>query len=458
MAAALKVREMGMRPVLYHIHGLNRAWPGELEFARQAAQAAGMPLVVDDVSVTGKRTGVIEMPTKNQTTALQMVARMLEYGGAHYTMGCSTSEVMAIQEPGRNWSDAIESVQLFDAYLQARLPGLQHHQVTVNTTDNWATVAAHGMLEWVHGCMAPIRFAPGWRKQKEAKYGPLLPGRCGTCFKCCAEWLILDALGAQPHRPEYVDYCLARTQKFRDDVGNQNAGEVSIDRDMAAKLRRDDWPTTPQVPADASTALPALAAQEAPVQARARGVVEWVVGDAREVVDQLDGGYDLLWTCPPYGDLERYSDDPRDLSTMEHPAFLEAYRSILAAAVARLRPDRFAGLVVSDFRAPDGLYRCFTQATVQAMLDAGLQLYNDAILVNAIGTLPLRAGRAFNATRKLARTHQNVLWFVKGDPRKAAEACGVVDLACLDQVEVVDDSPQQGPQDAPGSTSPLEAP
>jgi len=67
--------------------------------------------------------------------------------------------------------------------------------------------------------------------------------------------------------------------------------------------------------------------------------------------------------------------------------------------------------------------------TVEAFKAAGLNYYNEAILVTAVGSLPIRAGRQFDAGRKLGKTHQNVLVFVKGDGKKATEACGHVEFA-----------------------------
>lgn len=42
------------------------------------------------------------------------------------------------------------------------------------------------------------------------------------------------------------------------------------------------------------------------------------------------------------------------------------------------------------------------------------------------GSLPIRAGKQFTASRKLGKTHQNVLTFVKGDPKRATERLGDV--------------------------------
>ncbi len=49
-------------------------------------------------------------------------------------------------------------------------------------------------------------------------------------------------------------------------------------------------------------------------------------------------------------------------------------------------------------------------------------------IVTAIGSLPIRVGRQFTTSRKLGKTHQNVLVFVKGDPRLATQACGKIEI------------------------------
>ncbi len=156
---------------------------------------------------------------------------------------------------------------------------------------------------------------------------------------------------------------------------------------------------------------------------------EWRVGDSTAIGEiAKDVEADLVMSCPPYADLERYSDDPRDLSTMTYPKFLEMYSAIIAGAIGRLRLHRFACFVVGDVRGKDGFYYGLPGHTIQAFTDAGARLYNEAILVTAPGSLPIRAGKQFAATRKLGRTHQSVLFFCKGDPRKATEACGYVDV------------------------------
>lgn len=157
---------------------------------------------------------------------------------------------------------------------------------------------------------------------------------------------------------------------------------------------------------------------------------EWQQGDSSEVLPAMPTGvFDLLFSCPPYFDLEVYSDDPKDISRMEWEDFLAVYRAIIQSAAARLKENRFAVWVVGEVRDKStGAYRNFIGETVRAFQDAGLSFYNEAILVTSVGTLPIRAARMFTGSRVLGKTHQNVLVFVKGDRLKATEACGEVEL------------------------------
>lgn len=160
------------------------------------------------------------------------------------------------------------------------------------------------------------------------------------------------------------------------------------------------------------------------------GSAKWYTGDSANMAKMLPKKqkFDFVFSCPPYGDLEVYSDDPADLSTMADHDFRLVYATIIERAVDRLKEDRFCAFVVGDFRDKGGFYRNFVSFTIKCFEDAGARLYNEAILVNSVGSLPIRVGRQFSVSRKLGKTHQNVLVFCKGDPAKATEAVGEVDF------------------------------
>src|SRR4030095_15970891 len=131
----------------------------------------------------------------------------------------------------------------------------------------------------------------------------------------------------------------------------------------------------------------------------------WIVGDSRKLAEIAPGEYDFVFSCPPYFDLEIYGDDERDLSNADdYQKFLADYRDIIGQSIAMLRDDRFACFVVGDIRDKKGLYRNFVSDTIAAFQTAGAMLYNDAVLVTSVGSLPIRVGRQFESGRKLGKT------------------------------------------------------
>lgn len=155
-------------------------------------------------------------------------------------------------------------------------------------------------------------------------------------------------------------------------------------------------------------------------------VPRWHEGDAADVLPEFkDESFDYVFTCPPCFNLERYSDHPADLSAMKWREFTEAYQEIIAESVRCLAEDRFATWVVGEVRNSSGAVRGLAPLTIAAHEAAGVRLYNDAVLMNSIGTTAMRLPQQWRASRKIDRIHQYVLTFVKGDPKKATQALPV---------------------------------
>ncbi len=163
----------------------------------------------------------------------------------------------------------------------------------------------------------------------------------------------------------------------------------------------------------------------------------WTIGDSKKIKSLVgDIKADAIFSCPPYANLEVYSKDPDDISNMTYDKFLEAYRIIISECYDLLKNDRFAVWVVGELRDKKGNYYNFVGDTIKAFTDAGFNYYNEAILVTCVGSLPLRAGKQMKASRKLGKCHQNILIFVKGDGKKAAQNCGDIDIQIEELNEV----------------------
>ena len=143
----------------------------------------------------------------------------------------------------------------------------------------------------------------------------------------------------------------------------------------------------------------------------------WEVGNSTKIT--IDSGYDLLFTCPPYYNLERYSNNENDLSNMSIQMFDKCYEEILTLSLSKLNENRFAVIVVGDIRGDDGNYLRLPQKTIEIFERCGCKYYNDVVLLQEPATAAMRAFKYMNTSRKIAKSHQNVLVFVKGDAKKA---------------------------------------
>jgi DNA modification methylase len=144
----------------------------------------------------------------------------------------------------------------------------------------------------------------------------------------------------------------------------------------------------------------------------------WWCGDSAKLTTLVPSKerFDLIFTSPPYYDLEIYSKSKKDGSAFEtYDRFLAWYQDIFRQAVARLKPNRFLVVKVGDVRDEKGFYRNFVGDNISCFLQLGLRYYNEAILVTPFGTAPIRVRQQFPNYRKMVKTHQNLLCFFKGD-------------------------------------------
>jgi hypothetical protein len=150
----------------------------------------------------------------------------------------------------------------------------------------------------------------------------------------------------------------------------------------------------------------------------------WLCGDSDLELNMVaDESHDFIFTCPPYYDLEIYTDNPSDLSNMDDDSFDEKYKSILRKSVTKLKNNRFYCIVVSEVREQSttgnykiGKYKRLVSKTIDILEGAGLSFYNDMILFNSQHQASRVGKTYFERNRKIPSVHQNILVFVKGNP------------------------------------------
>ena len=152
-------------------------------------------------------------------------------------------------------------------------------------------------------------------------------------------------------------------------------------------------------------------------QAQAMGIdnCSWINADAFEWVETCEelGVADLVFTCPPYGTLERYSDDARDLSTMAWPEFKRVMGAVLHSCRMAMKPNAWIAIAAADYREKaKGRYtalRPFVSEVTRELSTGPLELHASCVYLTPLGTLPVRAAHNFRAAKKLGRAHQNIV-------------------------------------------------
>ena len=144
--------------------------------------------------------------------------------------------------------------------------------------------------------------------------------------------------------------------------------------------------------------------------------VKYICDDGQNVANHFEAGsQDLLFSCPPYFDLEKYSELENDASNQEsYDDFIQILRNAFTAAIDCLKENRFAVIVVGDVRDKStGFYYDFCGDIKNIFKEGGMRLYNECILIEPIGTLPQRV-QHYMYNRKVGKCHQNILVFYKG--------------------------------------------
>jgi len=139
----------------------------------------------------------------------------------------------------------------------------------------------------------------------------------------------------------------------------------------------------------------------------------WYVGDSNEILKGFNKEFDFIFSCPPYADLEVYSDLDGDISNKPYNEFMLAYESIIKKSCNLLKTGGYACFVVGEVRDKKGNYIGFVPDTINAFRKVGMNFYNESILLNSIASASMRAKRIFGSKQKLVKIHQNVLIFKK---------------------------------------------
>lgn len=198
-----------------HIKGLNRSFPKELPMAERLAGQLGISFDVLEVRLKGRAGDDLDNRFKNQFILTQQLDFAEAIGAGTLGQGNHAGDGFHNVAFGSWFTDAREN---YTAFQGAFKDGFQYRTgLLANVSFVYATLMRlrPDVVPILGSCIHPHRFAGARARATTAKWGiPVMEGRCGTCYKCCWEYMILGEIApdlVQLHEG-YVGYCLDRVR------------------------------------------------------------------------------------------------------------------------------------------------------------------------------------------------------------------------------------------------------
>lgn len=210
LSAVLHYQKLGYNVYLYHITGLNKVYYDEYKAVKKLSEKLNLPLYLEDVTYTGQHEW-IEHPMKN----MLMLNLALQFGirekiGVKIATGNFYTSTVYLDSFDVCGGDCIEMWRAYEGIIKKVIPKFhvyvssKNFQSTINSL-----LKKPELIPDVISCMTPNRFREQLRKKNQIKYGfPVLENRCGSCWKCCIEYIIMADNDLIKYDESYYKHCL----------------------------------------------------------------------------------------------------------------------------------------------------------------------------------------------------------------------------------------------------------
>lgn len=195
---------------LYYLDGITKSYKDEIERAKECAKELGLELIVQSVSLKGK-TNFLESPVKNMVIYASALNYGLPLGITNYFFGNAKEDTTENSNFDRDYSDSLE---LFDTYTKSisNEINVEIYNIPVinNYIDSIKFLANYKNL-WnkIQSCLSPYRYRKNLKTHNEKKYNIKLNAySCGSCWKCCVEYIIWCDMNVIEYNENFYNHCL----------------------------------------------------------------------------------------------------------------------------------------------------------------------------------------------------------------------------------------------------------
>lgn len=215
IAALLHYKKLGYNVYLYHLRHINFAQTDEYENAIKIAEYMNVPIFIDDIKLSG-HNDYTEHPMKNIIIANGALSYGVREGiTTKIAFGNYYSSSLAYDRFDFCGGDCMEVWRIYEQIIHTIIPKFKVHVCLKNLGTTLKSVCNDPtLLDMSVSCLGRANLREYRRNWVKNKFDIDLPKhRCGSCYKCCIEYIYMADHNLQKYDADYYRYCLKQLEK-----------------------------------------------------------------------------------------------------------------------------------------------------------------------------------------------------------------------------------------------------
>lgn len=216
IASAIKYKEMGYNVYLYHMRHINPTFSDEWKCAEELAKLLELPIYFDDIRFKGYHMWT-EHPMKNMLIANGALSYGIREGiSTKIAFGNYTTSLLEDNVFDRCAGDCVDMWEAYNGIIKRVLPSFHMRINLDNVLETLELLSDRkDLLNASLSCLCRHSLREYRRDWVKNKFGiELFERRCGSCYKCCLEYIYMADHDKMPFSEAYYKYCLSQLYRI----------------------------------------------------------------------------------------------------------------------------------------------------------------------------------------------------------------------------------------------------
>ena len=212
IASAIRYKQYGYNVYLYHMRGINPTFSDEWACAERLAEMLELPIFIDGVHFKGYHKWT-EHPMKNMLIANGALSYGIREGiTTHLAFGNYTTSYLDDNVFDRCAGDCMDMWSAYEDIIRRVISDFEIDVNLENMGDTLNTLADRkDLLDESLSCLCRHSLREYRKNWVKEKFGiDLFNRRCGSCYKCCVEYIYMADHDKLPYSEGYYKYCLGQ--------------------------------------------------------------------------------------------------------------------------------------------------------------------------------------------------------------------------------------------------------